>query len=271
MLITVRPIDIPRWHKKVGEESFTRPKKIQALVDSATMMYATGLNYEKGPNDEPSEADKLSKDINQDLSATYNPDTPHPFWDSSLGVIKLENNTMIFNLDNTIDIIKVKIMKASRYVANSQKEYEEGLFPEATHVIYDETEDKEVKASKVALKNKAIIDCAKLSKGKKIQVIMILDNKNLKGQSDDFITVAIDELIAKDPGEVIRYISMDAEEVSNHALVLEALQKNVLRKEGHKILYYDSLLGLDVMDVVIYLSEPDNQELKIRLMAAVNE
>lgn len=271
MLVEVRPIDVPKWHGKEGQESFTRPKKIQALVDSETLKYATGLDYTKGPNDAPSEADKLAKDIGQDLSEQFDSDKPHPFWDSSMAVIKLENNTVFFNTDNTIELIKIKIMKASKYVANSQGEYDEGLYPEATHVIFDEAEDNEIKASKVALKNKAVIECAKLSKGKKIQVIMILDGKNLKGQSDNFITVAIDDLIKQDPGEVLRYINIDADDLSNHALVLEALQENILRKEGHKILYYDSLLGLDVMDVVLYLSDPVNQELKLRIMSAVNE
>lgn len=263
MLIEVRPIDAKKWHDKKGQESFTRPKKIQALVNASTMMYATGLGEE--------EAIELGKKIGQDLSPQYDSNNLHPFWDSSMGVIKLENNTTFFNTDNTLDLIKVKVMKASKYVANSQKDYDDGQYPEATHVIYDKAETADVKASKVAMRNKAVIECAQLSKGKKIQVILILDGKNLKGQSDNFITVAIDELIMKDASEVLRYINMDADEVGNHALVLEALQKNVLRREGHKVLYYDSLLGTDVMDVVIYLSDPENQELKLRIMSAVNE
>lgn len=264
MLVEVRPIETKRWHGKKGAESFTRPKKIQALVNSETMQYATGLT-------EKDIKELKDKGVQYDLSSHFDSRKPHPFWDSNMAQIKLENNTMFFNTDNTLEYIKVKIMKASKYVANSMREFDEGLYPEATHVIFDETEEAEIKASKVALKNKAIIECSKLSKDKKVQLIMILKGKNLKGQSDDFVTVAIDDLVKEDPQEVLRHINMDSTQVATHSLVLEALQKNVLRKEGHKIFYFDSLLGNDMYDVIDYLLDEENQSLKLRIMEAVNE
>ena len=45
-LVEVRPIEVKKWHGKKGQESFTRPKKIQALIDPVTMQYATGLTEE---------------------------------------------------------------------------------------------------------------------------------------------------------------------------------------------------------------------------------
>lgn len=263
MLIEVRPIETKRWHGKKDAESFTRPKKIQALVNTDTMQYATGLTKE--------DIEMLQgKGIKYDLSPHYNSDKPHAFWDSNMGQIKLENNTMFFNTDNNIDFIKTKIMKASKYVANSMREYEEGMYPEATHVIFDEAEEADIKASKVAISNKAVIECSKLSKDKKIQLILIMKGKNLKGQSDNFVTVAIDEIVKESPQEVLRQIGLDSKEVTVHALVLEALQKNVLRKDGHKIYYFDSLLGADITDVIDYLSDDENQGLKLKIMQQVN-
>ena len=55
IVVEVKPIEVQKWHKKTGAESFTRPKKIQALVDPTTMKYATGLSKE--------DIKKLTKDL----------------------------------------------------------------------------------------------------------------------------------------------------------------------------------------------------------------
>jgi hypothetical protein len=263
MIVEVRPLPNEKWHGKKGEESFTRPKKISALVDGDSMTYATGLTEE--------EVVKFSAIFKNDLGNQYDPDEPHPFWDSPLGVVKLENNTQLFDTKENINKIRVKLMKASKYVANTFKEWEQGKWPEATHYIYDESEEIEATASKIVIKQEAILKQSKLSTSRKQQIILIATGKDLKGQSDDFVTVAMSDIIDKDPEQALRYIQQDKTEVANHALVIESIQKNVLRKVGHKIMYMDSVLGTDELDVARYLMEEDNNELKIRLMKAVSE
>ena len=262
MKIEIRPIPIKRWHGKTGKESFTRPKKIQALVDADNMVYRTGLTEE--------EQEKYEGILKADLSKGYNPETPHEFWDSARGIVKLENATMILDTEKPLDFIHWKIMRASKYVANSMKEYEEGLFPEATHVIFDESEEVEAKAKKIEIKNRAIKEIAQASTGKKREIILIIEGKDCKGKSEDFVTVEIDKIVNKKPGEVLRLIDADSAEVSAHAMVLECLQKSILRKDGHRILYHDSVLGSDIYDVIEYLLQDENQSLKLRLMTALN-
>tara|TARA_R110000796_G_scaffold231853_2_gene349878 strand:- start:2798 stop:3589 length:792 start_codon:yes stop_codon:yes gene_type:complete len=262
MKVEVRPIDRKTWHGKVGQESFKRPIKLKALVDAASMEYASGLDKD--------EAVKYGEVLRQDLTPNYNPDEPHAFWDSSMATINLENRTMFFDQDKTLDFIKVRIMKASKYVANSLAEYDKGLWPDATHVIFDETEEVAVTAGKVEVKKQAVIQSSELSKDKKIEMILILTGKNLKGKSDGFVEVELDKLIQGDPREILRHIKMDAEDRTIHAIILEAIQKSVLRKVGHKVLYHDHVLGGDEIDVIAYLKDPENQDLKLRLMAAIN-
>ncbi|MDB4285902.1 hypothetical protein N9933_01210, partial [bacterium] len=167
--------------------------------------------------------------------------------------------------------IKVKVLKASKYVANSKKELEEGFYPDATHVIFDEAEEVKVRAAKVEIKKKAIIQSASLSKDKKIQIILILSGKNLKGKSDNFVEVELDKLTESKPTEVLRHLNFDAEDLTNHALVLEALQKSVFRKKGHNILYIDSIIGTDILEVVDYLKKDENQSFRLNILGAVNE
>ena len=275
MLVEIKPIELKRWHGKIGKDSFTRAKKIQALIDPETMQYKTGLDNMNKTYTHPKTEEQVTEleyygaIIGKDLSPLAN-DKPHEFWDSNLAVVKLENNTIFLNTDNPLDYIKWKICKASKFVANSMKEYDEGMFPEATHVIFDEAEEIEAKATKVELRKKATIECSKLSLSKKIQIVMILGDKNLKNQSSDFVEVEIDNLIQKRAGDVLEIINRDDEDTALHAMILEALQKSVLRKTGHKIVYFDSVLGGEVVDVVDYLKKPENQDLKLRLMSQLN-
>ena len=270
MIIQVKPIEVKKWHGKSGTESFTRAKIIQALVDPNSLTYSTGLTLE--------EEKEYGAKLKADLSKNFNLEIPHPFWDSKTAEIKLENRTQFLDTKNPLDFIKWKILKESKYVANSLREYEEGLFPEATHVIFDESEEVDTKAALVILRNQAIIETAKLSKDKKIQLIMILSAdkdylkmKNLKGKSDNFVEVELGKLIDKKPSDVLFYLKMDKEYLANYALALEALQRNILSKEGHKIKYHDSVIAQDLEGLIEYLSKVENNEFKLRIMVSLNE
>lgn len=269
MRVEIRPIEKKRWHGKTGKESFTRPKTIEALVNADSMKYNTGLSE--------NDIELLKeKGISYDISDDYVVGKAHTFWESKTAQVKLENQTMLFYpKKNVLDFIKVRICKASKFVANTMQEYEDGKWPDATHVIFDEAAEVEIKASKSALKKKAVIELAKLGRERKVQLIMILSGKDVKGKSDDFLEVALDEIIEGDiedvsAKDVLELISMDAEETAIHSLVLECIMKNVLVKRGHKIEYKGSNLGGDEIEVVHYLAKDENQDLRLRLIAEVN-
>ena len=262
MKIEVRPIIKKQWHGKSGKESFTRTRKIQALVNEE-YKYKTGLTKE--------DKDWLKeRGFKGDLSDDFNPDTPHPFWDAKVGIVELKNSTQIFDDSLPLDRIKICIMRASSRVANSAKEYEAGDFPEATHVIYDEREEVEVTASKVAIKNKAIIKSASLSGEKKAQIIAILAGKIVKKKSADFIEVELSKLIELDAKKVLRIMNRDSENIVVEALIIEALKENKLKKKGHKFYYFDSPLGGSMEEVVDYFKDEENQELRFKLMNQLN-
>ena len=278
MKIEVRPLEIKKWHGHKGKESFTRPKRLNVLVDEETRQYATGLNYvdktftdPDDPKKKLTEAEYYGKILKADLSPLYLEDELHPFWDSKNPKVKLENRTMFFDTEIPIDYIRIKVMKASKFVANSMKDWEEGLYPYATHVITDEAEEVEAKATKVQNRNQAVIKLHDTPIDRKIQLVLILDGKNLRGASDNTITVEVDKLVNTKPDEVLRYLNMNKEQLASHALILEALQKNVLRKQGHKIMYFESAIGNDVDEVIDYLALDENQDLKLRIMSSVTK
>ena len=278
MKVEVRPIKKPRWHGHTGKDSFTRPKTLNVLIDAQTRQYATGLDYVKrtftdpdGTNKKLTEAEYYGKLLKSDLSANFIPEKYHPFWDSKQAKVKLENKTMFFDDNIPIQHIHIQMMKASKFVANSMKELEEGKFPFATHVITDEAEEIEAKATKIEAKNEAIFKLRDLSRERKIQIILILNGKNLRGKSDKFIITEMDKLVEKQPKELLEYINMDSTRMSINALVLEALQRNILTQEGHKIQHFGSTIGGDITERVDYLSLDENQDLKLRIMKQLTE
>jgi hypothetical protein len=262
-LVEIRPLDIPRWHGKEGKEAFTQPHTIEALYDHNLGGYATGLTEE--------EADKYGKKLGVDLSNTFNQDAPHPFWGSKMGRIKLENATMILDDSKALDFVRVKVMKASKYVANSQKEYNEGLFPEATHVIFDESEEEGIKASRIQKKKKATKISLELDKAAQANIVQILTGKSVKGRSQNFIDIEIDELIENRVDDFLIQAQMDKKELSIRGAVLEALERNILTKEGTSIFYLSDKIGFDFESTIDWFKDPQNQMMKVSILDKLNK
>lgn len=263
-IVEVRPIEKERWHMKGGKEAFARPVTIEALVNINTGQFATGLTKE--------ERVKLEEATGYNLSPDYTVGKPHEFWNSPAASIKLEHKTNIFNTDRPLDLIKVKVMKESDLIANSQKEYEEGKFPNAIFVIFDEQEDIERKASKASIKRQVYVETSKLTKSRKAEIVQILSGVSVRKQTEDYIDYKIDELIGeKGPEKILNVIQRDKGRTTLHALVLEALHKGVLRKEGSSIYFMDDQLGFDLESTIDYFTDKNNQTLKAQVLERLND
>jgi len=273
MKIVIKPLPRNRWHDKKGKESFTRPIRLNALADPDTMKYATGLDYNEKIYDDPfdsnapkiTEAEYYGKLLRRDLDNSFIPNRPHPVWDDITMSVKLEDNTIFLNSDNPLEYIKIKICKASKFVANSLKDYEEGFFPYATHYIYDEQEESEKEATKTELRTQATLKCAELSREKKLQIVLIVAGKNLYNKSDKFLAVELEKTINNNAQEVLNILNLDKDYISTLSLVKRALDALVLKQSGHKIMYYESVIGIDEEDAAKYLMKEENQDLKIRI------
>ena len=261
MLVEVRPIASKKpWHGKEDKESFTQPKMIEVLYDPETGKYATGLT--------PEEAEKYGKLLGVDLSDTFGTD-PHPYWSTQPARIKLPNHTIILNDEKPAEFVKIKNLKASRWVANSITKLDD--FPDATHVIYDESEEVEVTATKIEKRNKCIKVSLGMSEEMKLQMIQILSDKTYKGRSSDFINVEIDKIIESNPNDFMRYASMDKAEVYVRATLLEAIHKNVLIKEGQAIHYMSERIANDFEDAIKWFIDPQNSKMKVSILEKLNK
>lgn len=261
-LVEIRPLDIPKWHGKRGKESFAQPVVIEALYDHKIGGYATGLTEE--------EALKYGKKLGVDLSNVFNQDEAHPFWGSKMGRIKLDNVTTILDDTKSLEFVKVKVLKASKYVANSLKEWESGDFPEATHVIFDEGEEVAVKARKAQKRKKAVQLSIELSLKEQANVVQILTGKPMSKVDQEFIDVEVADLIDNNLEEFLRVASMDKSEMFIRAVIHEAIYRNVLIKEGPSIYYMSDKIGYDFEEAVKWLSNPQNQNIKLSILEKLN-
>lgn len=258
-IVEVRPLEKEKWHKVKGKDVFTRPTTIEALVSTRTGKYATGLTDE--------DRVRLEANTGFDLSPEYKLGTPHVFWNSSAALVKLAFKTNIFNTDIPLDEIKVKILKASDLVANSQKDYDDGKCPSALFVIFDEQEDTDLRASKASVKRKVVIEASKLTKLRKAEIVQILTGISVREQSEDFVDLKLDDAIDNEGADkVLTLIQRDKTRVSLHSLVLEALYKNILRKDGTAIYFMDDQLGFDIESAIDYFINPKNQTLKAQIL-----
>lgn len=262
-IVEVKPIEKERWHGKKGRDAFARPVTIEALVSIRTGQFATGLTDEERKN--------LESRTGFNLSPDYTLGKPHEFWNSPAAQVKLDNKTNVFDTSKPLDEIKVKLMKASDLVANSMKEYEEGKFPSAIFVIFDEQEETEIKASKAAIKRKVVIEASKLTTSRKAEIVQIVLGMSVKNQSEDYIDLKVDEAIEKEGAEkVLNLIQRDKARTSLHALVLEAIHKNVLRKDGTAVYYMEDQVGFDIESAVDYFQNAKNQTLKAQILEKLN-
>lgn len=261
--VEIRPLPIKKWHGKKGKEAFAQPLVIEVLYDETTGGYATGLTKE--------EQELYEEKTKLNLSPNFNANEPHPYWSTKAAQLKLPNHTIILDPNKDIEFIKIKNLKASRFVANSIKEWQEGLFPEATHVIFDEQEEVDDKASKVQLKNKAIALTVKMSFEQKVDLLQILSTKNLKKRSPNFLDVEIDEMITQDAAKFIKYATMDKKDINVRANVLRAIAENILTKEGSQILYMGNTIAMDYEEAVKWFKSPQNSKLKVAILEKLTD
>lgn len=263
MKVEVRPLPSAKWHGKKGGESFSLPKAIEVLYDTATGRYATGLT--------PEEAKEYGALTGNDLSDTFNANEPHVFWSTKPATTYLPNNTVIYDTERPVDYVRVKNLKASKYVANSQREYEEGKWPEATHVIFDEKEEVNLKASKIAIKNEARVLTTKMSGEDKANMVQILSKKSVKGRSVDFIDVEIDAIIEENAADFLKYANMGREEVAVRAQVLELVARNILTKEANAFFYMGEQIAMDYESTVEWFKSPQNSKMKVVILEKLNK
>ena len=251
--IFLKPIMTEKWHglHKVGRTKFQDTQDvIQVLFDRKQGALATGL-------DNDTEA-RLSSSLGVSLANNSTNEFWHDF------KIKLKDQTMIFDTSKPMEELQVFVLKASKFIANSQKELEQGLWPSAKYVIYDEQTEIEKQAAEVQTKAKAIDIFINLSPEKKLDILKLY-GKAVENSSNDFVYTKLYEIVEDNPIDFITQATKSPEEIKVKALIFDLEKLGILRRKGTAYLYNDQQVGFDYDDTVSYLLSPGNQELLVKL------
>jgi hypothetical protein len=264
MLVEVRPISErqPAYLREQlkPEESFARAVGIEAMLDYRNSIYITGLNEE----DQKKYGDLLGVSLDNKMLFENGKPIGHPYYHSRLGRVKLENYTMVFDTTNPKDYVTVALLKAHPSVANSKELIDLNL--NATHYIYSEEEEVQKKASVLELRKKCILASAALTPNKKRAIVLVLSGTSCSGKNDDYVEVMIDSLITNKPIDFLKILEMNDEELNIRGVILEALRKNILNREGLTITYMGNIIADDYESCVRWFMNVDNQKTKIHIL-----
>lgn len=265
--IEIRPIPDRNGIREFSEnlEYFSQAHIIGPFVDTRSLTYVTGLTEE--------DKEYLEKNnFPYDISNNYMKGVPHPFWESSIVKVELKNTPMfLFPGKNLLDFIKWKYLMVNNYIYNSEKEMLSGSKPEATHYIYDESEEVKIKATALERRNKLLKEVSELSLARKRKVLLVLLNEVTDNKDENYLTVRFEDILS-DKGlsaQLEELLEKSPEVVDTAATVKSAIQKNVLRRTVKGIFYFETNIGITEEDAVKFLTNPANQEVLLTIKSKI--
>lgn len=261
--IEIRPIpnrgNIRELSKNL--EHFAQAHIVSPVVDPVSMRYQTGLSKE----DVEMLMEKRFPYVIEDV---FKQGTAHEFWESQIIKVALTNAPIfLYPGKNLLDFVKYKFLLVSPFVYTSEAEIKTGSKPMATHYIYNEEEETEVKASRIAKQTKLLTKVSELSLERKRQLVLIMNDEDTETKSDSYLDVRISEIVenAEKRRRLEDLLSLKTQDIDVQAMIKLAVKKNVLRKTRKGYFYFDTNLGLAEVDVVRFLSDAENQEVYIAI------
>lgn len=265
--IEIRPIPGRDGIREFSQnlEYFSSSNVILPFVSGATRKYTTGLSEKDLEYLE-------SKNCPYNLDDNYIPGVAHEFWESSIVKLELKSTPIfLFPGRSIIDFIKWRYALVSNYLYSSEKEMLEGSKPQATHYIYNESEEIELKATELEKENELVRAIAELSLQRKRDLVLIIEDEITENKKENYLTVKLNEIIKdEDKSRILRdLLKENPESVSLTVIIKSAIKKNVLRRTKQGIFFFESNLGYSEDDVKEFLSDLDNQEILLTIKSKI--
>lgn len=265
--IEIRPIPNRNNIKEFSEnlEYFSQSNIIAAFVDPVTYKYKTGLSKE--------DVEYLKENnFPYNIQDNYNKNVAHEFWESSMAKVELKNSpSFLFPGKSLLDFVKYKYLLVNSYIYKSEEEMRSGSKPEATHFIYNESEDIDQKALELELKDRLITKISALTLERKKDMILIILDEVVENKKETYIRLKF-ETIMNDKeylSQLNLLLEKDIDAVSLSADIKTAIQKNVLRKTKQGVFFFETNIGFEEDDVAEFLTKPENQEIFLNIKSKI--
>lgn len=187
------------------------------------------------------------------------------WWGTEVTFTLHNDKSTIFEVNSTMDELKLKVLKNSSKVAPTQMDLEK--MPEAIFVIYDEEAAAEKESKTIELKTDAYEALSEMTPEarKGLLKVIIFDNKSSRKGVDEMSDKLTKTYLAKElesnPKRFLEYTK--DKELETKVILADAVERNIIRKERNYFSYGDDVLGNSTEDTIAFLMNPKNSSIRL--------
>jgi len=215
------------------------------------------------------EKEFFEKELGVDLNATLPADKN--FWRSDRrGRVILTKEGTTLNLNQSLDMLKYKILISNKTMISPSYE-ERTLKASYEFMIVEESKVTVKKLEEATLKAQAYIKFAEVTSNKKNTVgfIRSLGRAIPATATEDWLKNEVLTIVDSNPEYFLEIVNHP--QYSERIFVQEAVEVGAIIRKGDKRYTLDNGAELgDLTDVVNYVLNPDNQEVKLRIKAKID-
>jgi hypothetical protein len=245
MRVILRPINRNVW---AGVTQYRNCHTYLAPYLTRTGRQYTGLSEE--------DEKRLGEKLRINLASTS------PFWVTFH--IKMSSKELELNLEDPYDELRYIFLKSHKRVANGLGDRK----ATANYVLINEEAEAKETNIRSKIKREALRELDKMSITEMRKCLRILGNR-ADDMSSEIVEQKLNDFVEVDPATFIeKWVNNKSKETE--FLIQEAVAKNVLRKSKNVYKYGTDIIGHSVEDVIIYLDNSENQDLRFAIMKETN-
>ena len=245
MKVILRPIG---WNKWSGITKYRNCFEDLGSYYTRSGLLYTGLDTE--------DEKRLSAILGLDLSKNS------VYWKTFF--IRTSVNDIILDLDNPMDELKYLFLKSHKRVKNSLMENKAG----ANFVLINRDEEARKENVYAKAEREAISAFDKMSPSEMRKCLRIFGH-NADSMSNEVAENRLYSVVKGNPQSFLdRWVKNNDRE--EQVLIETAIAKNIIRRDKHIYRYGSDIIGNSLEEVIGFLKDPRNQDIKIGLLSAMD-
>lgn len=183
------------------------------------------------------------------------------FWTTF--VIKLGKEDLVLNTEKALDELRYLFLKGHKRVADGLS----NINPSKDYVLINKDVEAE-EANKInKVKREAYRNFDKMSI-EDMRKCLRLYGLRADDMSNELVEAKMSEQVEKDPARyLLKWVNNDEKELM--FIIEEAVAKNIIRKNRTQYFYGTDMLGNGIDDVISYLKEKKNQDIKMTILQEI--
>ena len=183
------------------------------------------------------------------------------FWTTF--VIKLGKEDLVLNTEKALDELRYLFLKGHKRVADGLS----NINPSKDYVLINKDVEAE-EANKInKIKREAYRNFDKMSI-EDMRKCLRLYGLRADDMSNELVEAKMSEQIEKDPARyLLKWVNNDEKELM--FIIEEAVAKNIIRKNRTQYYYGTDMVGNGIDDVISYLKEKKNQDIKLSILQEI--